>query len=60
MYSMPQTVSIRVTHFSHMVSTLVANVYVNNLGERLLRESLLPCYKKLKKQIFQEVGDCLN
>ena len=36
------------TLYSHKVSILVANVYVYNLEERLLRESLLLCYKKLK------------
>ena len=34
--------------FSHKVSILVANVYVNSLEEWLLRGPLLPCYKKLK------------
>ena len=54
--TMPQTVTIRVyyiaysifTLYSHMVSILVANIYVNSLEVWLLRESLLPCYKKLK------------
>ena len=51
-----QTVTIRVYHtansiftlYSHKVSILVANVYVNNLEEWLLRGLLLPCYKKLE------------
>ena len=58
--TMPQTVTIRVYHtayskftlYSHKVSILVANVYNNNLEERLLRGSLLPCYKKLKSGTF--------
>ena len=57
---MPQTVTIRVYHtaysiftlYSHKVSILVANVYVYNLDEWLLRGSLLPCYKKLKATLF--------
>ena len=57
---MPQTVTIRVYHtaysiftlYSHKVSILVANVYVYNLEEWLLRGSLLPCYKKLKNRTF--------
>ena len=32
----------------HMVSILLANVYVNNIEEWLLRGSLLLCYKMLK------------
>ena len=58
--TMRQTVTIRVYHtvysiftlYSHKVSILVANVYVNNLEEWLLRGSLLPCYKKLKSDTF--------
>ena len=34
------------------VSILVANVYVYNLEECLSRDSLLPCYKKLKSGTF--------
>ena len=57
---MTQTVTIRVYHtansiftlYSHKVSILVANLYVNNLEEWLLRGSLLPCYKKAEKQQF--------
>ena len=57
---MAQTVTIRVYHtanfiftlYSHKISILVANVYVNNLEEWLLRGSLLPCYKKLKNCKF--------
>ena len=57
---MTQTVTIRVYHnansiftlYSHKVSILVANVYVNNLEEWLLWGSLLPCYKKLKTANF--------
>ena len=57
---MPQTVTNRVYHimysiftlYSHKVSSLVANVYVYNLEEQLLRGSLLPCYKKLKSSTF--------
>ena len=53
---MTQTVTIWVYHtansiftlYSHKVSILVANIYVNNLEEWLLRGSLLPCYKKLR------------
>ena len=59
---MTQSVTIRVYHtanskftlYSHMVSILVANVYVNNLEEWLLRGSLLPCYKKLKNSKFSK------
>ena len=40
------------TLYSHKVSILVANVYVYNLEEWLLRGSLLPCYKKLKSRTF--------
>ena len=36
----------------HMVSILVATVYVNSLVELLLRGLLLPCYKKLKNSKF--------
>ena len=36
----------------HKVSILVANVYVYNLEEWLLRGKLLPCYKKLKSGTF--------
>ena len=36
----------------HKVSILVANVYLYNLKEWLLRGSLLPCYKKLKSRTF--------
>ena len=58
--TMPQTVTIRVYHtaysiftlYSHKVFILVANVYVYNLEEWLLRGSLLPCYKKLKSRTF--------
>ena len=57
---MPQTVTIRVYHtaysifalYSHKVSILVANVYVNNLEEWLLRGSLLSCCKKLESGTF--------
>ena len=57
---MPQTVTIRVYHtaysiftlYSHKVSVFVANIYVYNLEEWLLRGSLLPCYKRLKSSIF--------
>ena len=57
---MPQTVTIRVYHTaysiftlnSHKFSFLVANVYVDNLEEWLLRGSFLPCYKKLKSRTF--------
>ena len=69
--TMPQTVTIQVYHtaysiftlYSHKVSILVANVYVYNLEEWLLRGSLLPCYKKQlaeKQYFFQEMGGCLN
>ena len=59
---MTQTVTIRVYHtansiftlYSHKVSILVANVYVNNLEEWLLRGSLLLCYKKLKNCKFSK------
>ena len=59
---MPQIVTIRVYHtansiftlYSHKVSILVAIVYVTNLGEWLLRGSLLPCYKKLKDCKFSK------
>ena len=58
--TMPHTVTIRVYHtaysiftlYSHKVSILVANVYVNNLEEWLLWGSLLPCYKNLKSGPF--------
>ena len=40
------------TLYSHKVSISVANVYVNNLEEWLLRGLLLPCYKKLKSSKF--------
>ena len=58
--TMPQTVTIRVYHtaysiftlYSHKVSIFVANVYVYNLEEWLLRGKLLPCYKKLKSSTF--------
>ena len=57
---MPQTVNIRVYHTAYSIFTLysdnvsiyVANVYVYNLEEKLLRGSLLPCYKKLKSHTF--------
>ena len=57
---MTQKVAIPVYHttnsiftlYSHKVSILVANVYVNNLEEWLLRGSLLQCYKKLKNCKF--------
>ena len=60
--TMPQTVIIRVYHtaysiftlYSHKVSILVANVYVYNLEEWLLRGSLLPCYNKLKSHTFSK------
>ena len=42
------------TLYSHKVSIIVANVYVNNLEEWLLRGSLLPCYKKLKNSKFSK------
>ena len=46
-------VSYRVfTLYSHKVSILVANVYVNNLEEWLLPGALLPCYKKPKSCSF--------
>ena len=59
---MTQTVTIRVYHtansiftlYSHKVSIFVANVYVNNLEEWLLRGSLFPCYKKLKNSKFSK------
>ena len=47
-----QTVGSIFTLYSHKVSILVANVYVYNLKEWLLRGSLLPCYKKLKSSKF--------
>ena len=40
------------TLYSHKVSILVANVYINNLEDWLLPGSLLPCYKKLKNCKF--------
>ena len=40
------------TLYSHMVSILVANVYIYNLEEWLLQGSLLLCYKKLKSGTF--------
>ena len=54
------SVTIRVYHtaysiftlYSHKVSIFIANVYVYNLEEWLLRGSLLPCYKKLKSGTF--------
>ena len=68
--TMPQTVTIRVYHtaysiftlYSHKVSILVANVYVNNLEEWLLRGSFrTPVLQKAEKRHFlQETGGCLN
>ena len=42
------------THFSHIVSILEANVYINNLDEWLLWGLLLPCYKNLKNSTFSK------
>ena len=64
---MPQTVTIRVYHtaysiftlYSHKVSILVANVYVYNLEEWLLRGKLLPCYKIAEKRHSSSVSASL-
>ena len=48
------TASSIFTLYSLKVSILVPNIYVNNLEERLLRGSLLPCYIKLKNCKFSK------
>ena len=40
-----------------MVTILLVLVYVNDLGLWLLRESLPPCYKKLKNDNFTTILD---
>ena len=40
-----------------MVTILLVFVYVYDLGLWLLRESLPPCYKKLKNDNFTEILD---
>ena len=40
-----------------MVTILLVLVYVNDLGLWLLRESLPPCYKKLKNDNFTKIFD---
>ena len=40
-----------------MVTILLVLVYVYDLGLRLLRESLPPCYKKLKNDNFTKILD---
>ena len=39
----------------YTITTLVANFYVYSLEERLLQQSLLPCYKKLKRVKFTKI-----
>ena len=40
-----------------MVTILLVLVYVNDIGLWLLRESLPPCYKKLKNDNFTKILD---
>ena len=45
------------THTDHVVSILLVLVYVYDLGLWLLRESLPPCYKRLKNDNFTKILD---
>ena len=40
-----------------MITILLVLVYVNDLGLWMLRESLPPCYKKLKNDNFTKILD---
>ena len=45
------------TRTDHVVTILLVLVYVYDLGLWLLRESLPPCYKKLKNDNFTKILD---
>ena len=45
------------TRTDHVVTILLLLVYLNDLGLWLLRESLPPCYKKLKNDNSTKILD---
>ena len=51
------TVTSIYTRTDHVVTILLVLVYIYDLGLWLLRESLPPCYKKLKNDNFTKILD---